>query len=229
LKRYVIGDIHGCLKTFRSLIENRIRPSKSDQIYLLGDYIDRGPDSSGVLDYIIDLQAQGYQIFPLRGNHEQDLIEAEAEYDSDTFRLFVVKVTKSHDLLDKDSLLKRKYHDFIQNLPFYYDLGNIILVHAGINFKVDDPFQDIISMLQLRNTTIPEDGSFTKTIVHGHQPTYFDEIVKAVSEKQQVLPIDNGCSFSKPHKVYDYKQLGKLCCLNLESFDLIWQENIEFV
>ena len=73
--RYVISDIHGCFITFKQLVEEVIKLNKSDQLCLLGDYVDRGPSTQAVLDYIIELIELGYNIFPLRGNHENDLLE----------------------------------------------------------------------------------------------------------------------------------------------------------
>ena len=52
-KRWIIPDIHGCAKTLKVLLENMLTVTKHDQLYFLGDYIDRGPDSKGVLDYLI--------------------------------------------------------------------------------------------------------------------------------------------------------------------------------
>ena len=74
-KRYVISDIHGCYNTFKRLVEEVIGLTKSDWLFLLGDYIDRGPSSKDVLDYILDLKESGYSLFPLRGNHEDDLLD----------------------------------------------------------------------------------------------------------------------------------------------------------
>lgn len=74
-KRYAISDIHGCYKTFQRLVEEGIRLTKFDQLFLLGDYVDRGPSSKAVLDYIIGLMEEEFNIFPLRGNHENDLLE----------------------------------------------------------------------------------------------------------------------------------------------------------
>ena len=77
-KRLVIPDIHGCSNTFKELIE-KVAPTKDDQLFFLGDYIDRGVDSSGVLKYLNELSEKGYQVFPIRGNHEQMLLDA-SEY-----------------------------------------------------------------------------------------------------------------------------------------------------
>ena len=58
-RSFVIGDIHGCAATLRRLVDEILRPAPEDRIYLLGDLIDRGPDSKGVLDFIFELRERG--------------------------------------------------------------------------------------------------------------------------------------------------------------------------
>lgn len=84
MRRFAISDIHGCLKTFQALLE-RIAFSKADILYLLCDYIDRGPDSRGLIDYIWKLKEAGYTMPCLRGNHEQMLLD-EVANPNDWFR-----------------------------------------------------------------------------------------------------------------------------------------------
>ena len=72
-------------KTLQALL-HQISFSKKDELYLLGDYIDRGPDSKGVIDYIWELQDLGYKIHCLRGNHEQMMLEA--LYDEENLRFW---------------------------------------------------------------------------------------------------------------------------------------------
>ena len=74
MSKYAISDIHGCIATFKTLLD-KIKFSKEDELYLLGDYIDRGPDSKGVIDHIWYLQKSGYQVHCLRGNHENMLLQ----------------------------------------------------------------------------------------------------------------------------------------------------------
>ena len=57
MRKIVISDIHGCLNSFKALLY-KIVYSKRDELYLLGDFIDRGPDSKGVIDYIWKLQIE---------------------------------------------------------------------------------------------------------------------------------------------------------------------------
>ena len=54
-RRFAIADVHGCLNTLRRMVEDILKLGEDDVLYLLGDYIDRGPDSKGVLDYLMQL------------------------------------------------------------------------------------------------------------------------------------------------------------------------------
>ena len=84
-RRFVATDLHGCLRTFRYLVEEELRLRPTDYLYLLGDYVNKGPDSGGVLDYLMQLQdywlssvlparqprarVAGYDIQPRRRRH----------------------------------------------------------------------------------------------------------------------------------------------------------------
>lgn len=60
MKRIIaIGDIHGCSKTFKTLLHKGLKIKKHDEIFCLGDFIDRGPDSKGVIDLILELRKKG--------------------------------------------------------------------------------------------------------------------------------------------------------------------------
>lgn len=224
--RYIIPDIHGCLKTLIALID-KINLSGSDSIYFLGDYIDRGTNSSGVLDYLIKLNNQFTNSFFLMGNHEFNLIETEKKYDKGTFNHFVSKINKSKDLLNKNYNIKKEYKHFIESeLKYFIELKDAFLVHAGFN-TLNKPFNDKISMLEIRAMQYDMQIYNNKYIIHGHQPTYINEIKNKINHKSKIIQLDNGCVYTKKHKIYDYTQLGHLCCLNLNTFELITQKNIE--
>jgi len=74
-KRWVIPDIHGYAQTLQALLD-QIRPSKTDHLIFLGDYIDRGPNSKGVIDIIRKLQNSGHKVTALLGNHEEFLLKS---------------------------------------------------------------------------------------------------------------------------------------------------------
>ena len=67
-----IGDIHGCLDALNALLD-AIQPTRDDTIVTVGDYVDRGPDSKGVLERLLQLE-QTTNLVPLMGNHEEMLI-----------------------------------------------------------------------------------------------------------------------------------------------------------
>lgn len=226
-RRLVVGDIHGCPKTLAALLEDKVKLRPSDMLFFVGDYIDRGPDSAGVIDYILALMEKHEAVFPLLGNHEKNILDAENEYDAATFAWFVQRKNKSHNLLTPDLKLKTKYRNFFRKLPYFYDTGTVLIVHAGFDFAASQPFSAYTAMLELRRVLPlpPEHG--WRRIVHGHQPTPIQQIQKAVQQRAAVIPLDNGCVYNKPHKVYDYKELGNLCCLNIDTFELYSQKNID--
>ena len=84
MRLVAVGDIHGHLDKLTDLI-GKVQPGPDDQLVFLGDYIDRGPDSKGVLDCLISLQEQHPQTVFLRGNHEQMMLDA--LYEADQGRL----------------------------------------------------------------------------------------------------------------------------------------------
>src|SRR5665647_1311876 len=71
MRTWVIPDVHGCLLTLRMLVEDLIELRKDDSLIFLGDIIDRGPSSKGVIDYIIKLKDGGINVKVLKGNHEE--------------------------------------------------------------------------------------------------------------------------------------------------------------
>jgi serine/threonine protein phosphatase 1 len=193
-----IGDIHGCITPFCELVEKKIRIRKGDRIVLLGDYIDRGYQSREVIDYIIDLQNQGYDIIPLMGNHESMLIESlESEQSmynwsmnggSETLFSFGIKSTNGLDV---------RYLQFFKNLQFYYIQDHFIFVHAGFNNEIADPFQDKSQMIWSRRESYSNPVFNGKIIVHGHTPVPFTLCREMVLSDCNVINIDTGCVYER--------------------------------
>jgi len=214
-RQLVIADIHGCLDTFEALLK-QIKLTQNDQLFLLGDYINKGKNSKGVLDLIIKLQENeeknGYQIFPLRGNHEQMLIE---EYEE-------INLKKD---LNNTFEFSELHYNFVSNLPCFYELDNFLLVHAGFNLKIENPFLDFESMIWKRDFTITKEEKenyfHNKTIIIGHNATFLNDILQDINSKSSSICLDNGCVYNK--KWF----LGNLLCLDLDSFKVFIQENIE--
>jgi serine/threonine protein phosphatase 1 len=75
----VVGDIHGCLRPFEALLE-AVAPKTDDKIILLGDCIDRGPDSAGVIERVLTL-CRTHSVTTIKGNHEQMMLDARESHD----------------------------------------------------------------------------------------------------------------------------------------------------
>jgi serine/threonine protein phosphatase 1 len=229
----VVADIHGCLNTFKAIVEKRIELTKEDQLFLLGDYINRGNNSAGVIEYIIDLIQQQYQLFPLRGNHEQMLLDA-WQYNQNVKGSgeqipLASRLMGAYDLLDESGELQEKYAQFLAQLPYYYELDKFYLVHAGFNFKAPTPFTDYSNMVWISDI---ENNPTTKTIIHGHKIKELYEIEHKVNKRDSIIALDNGCYYGlSPAKVKHYEALGEivgnLCGLNVDTFELIVQPNVD--
>ncbi len=215
-KRWVIGDIHGCHKTFLSLI-HKIQLSAEDQLFLLGDFINKGPSNLKVLEEILHFKGA---IFPLLGNHDKMFLDYFLEPTEG--KLETLKNLNASDLLYADALAQENIAKFYQSLPYYYVSGDVILVHAGFNFNVDDIYSDTEAMIMIREFRYDSAKVSGRTIVHGHYPTPLDQIKLAVAEKQKVIPLDNGC-------VYQGNLTGirNLLALELNEMKLVAQPNVD--
>lgn len=219
----IIGDIHGCSETFSKMLNEKLKVTKEDDIYLLGDYIDRGPNVKETIDIILDLKDNGYHIFALMGNHEQMLLnsiysveEFAAWYKNNgaamTLKSFGVKYPK---------MIEQKYLDFFYSLEYYFELDKFIIVHGGLNFEIDNPLEDIASMVWIREEHVDRKKTHGKRLITGHTPRPIEEIKKSLMRGKILL--DGGCVYYRK-----YKDMGNLVALELETMKLFVQRNIDF-
>lgn len=217
-----IADIHGCARTFRRLIFDVVRLKESDSLYLLGDMIDRGPDSKGVIGTILELQASGYDVNILRGNHEQMLLTYIQEpYYTNLARwlanggdttLASYGVSQAEDITE--------LIDYLDVLPIYLMTDNHIFVHAGLDFTLDDPLTGEEAMLWKRGGDFDETKLHGRVLVSGHTPVPLPEIRSSLGTSH--IRLDNGCVQGGP-----LPEMGNLVALELERGVLHVQENIE--
>jgi serine/threonine protein phosphatase 1 len=217
---FAIGDIHGCSKTFQKLLLDKIKIQKSDRIYCIGDYIDRGNDSKGVIDFILKLRKQGYRIHTLRGNHEQLMIDSIKS--EEKFKHWIKNggdsTLKSFGISSYDKM-KPVYRNFFRRTKYFIRSGNLIFVHAGLNFQIANPFADKQAMLWIRDFPLDKRKLGSSIIVHGHTPKSLDFILK--QQGKSAINIDGGC-------VYRHKEeFGNLIALNLKEWKLISTQNID--
>jgi serine/threonine protein phosphatase 1 len=164
-----IGDIHGCSAALESLL-NAIRPRPDDTIVTLGDYIDRGPDSRGVLERLIDLSHR-CNLVPILGNHDQMLLDVRSgKYP--IFWLLDIGGTTTLDSYgpgrDLD-LIPAEHYEFLEGCLDFYETGTHIFVHA--NYYADLSMQEQpVGMLRWESLRdgIPDLHYSGKTVIVGH-------------------------------------------------------------
>ena len=226
--RLVIPDIHGCVRTLQALLD-QVAPTMEDQLFFLGDYIDKGPDSAGVIDLLLDLKSKGYRLHFLRGNHEENFMVAFQDWadNLELFRKFVTRINKAGNLLDDHGLPIERYWRFMEATDYYIQLPEAILVHAGLRFDRPDPFEDRVALLELRRMQFQREKVGGRMLIHGHVPTALKTIEAAIESRGPIIPLDNGCVYADRHRVYDHTQMGHLLCLNLDTWELHRQPYID--
>ncbi|MCJ8288357.1 MAG: metallophosphoesterase [Flavobacteriales bacterium] len=216
---YAISDIHGEDFKFRKLLK-LLRLKKTDILYLLGDYIDRGSQSKEVLDTIFLLLESGFDIRCIRGNHEQMLLDALSDSDVSSEVAWLKNggdKTLSSFSTSEISRIPDQYVDFLKSLPYYLDYENYLLVHAGIDMTTIDPLSETQALLWLRDWSSVYDESWIngRTVIHGHTPMKASFLLSQENISNDVICIDNG-SFMK-----GAKEMGGLCAFNLETKGIV--------
>ena len=171
---YAIGDIHGSLDKLRSLLARceKHAAGAAMKLVLLGDYIDRGPDACGVVDFLMALQrARGDAVVPLMGNHEAMAL---AVIDGDAPARFWLVQGGAETLESYGAVsareLPRTHVDWWRALPLSYDDGRRFFVHAGVNPEVPLDAQDDNDLLWIREPFLSHRNDYGRLIVHGHTP-----------------------------------------------------------
>lgn len=216
---FAIGDIHGCKKTFQKLLVEKIQIQKEDAVYCIGDYIDRGEDSKGVIDMIIQLRDEGYHIYTLRGNHEQMMLDATGS--KKALKLWLDNGGKttleSFGIKSLDNL-PAQYLSFLNATEFYFQKDNYIFAHAGLNFKNENLFEDKEAMLWERNFYPQQPALNGRLLIHGHTPIPLTFILQ---QKGNCINIDGGCVYrNRPN-------FGNLVAINLPDKKFLIEENCE--
>ena len=212
---YAIGDIHGCAERLWALHEAiaddlAARPVEAPLLVHVGDYVDRGPDSAGVVRGLAaGDRLRGVPTVNLMGNHERTMLDAldgagasatdwmisggrealaswggDPDAPRDTWRAHVPEP----DLA------------FLRGLALRHQVGGYLFVHAGIRPGVSLSFQADQDLLTIRNSFLYSEQDFGVVVVHGHTPRMAPEI------RFNRIGIDTGAVFN-----------GKLTCAVLEG------------
>ena len=185
MKCYVIGDVHGCLSELAALVES-LPLQHGDTLVFLGDYIDRGPDSKGVIDYLLDLRGRGEQttVF-LRGNHEDMMLSfmGLSGHHGDSFLMnggvatlasygVAPPVTRpgAEDARRLLQAMPPRHVEFLVRLDPWYFFGDFLCVHAGINPRRSWEDQSGEELIWIRHEFIANPHPLPQTVLFGHTP-----------------------------------------------------------
>ncbi len=226
MRKIAIGDIHGCAQTFKKLVE-KIELGPQDELILLGDLIDRGPDSKGVLDEIMRLREKGHQVVLVQGNHEEMMLNAGIDFfvkdrwlNAGGRRTLASFGGKNSELSVVDSI----YYKLLAEGKDYYESQGYIFVHAGLNFGLEFPFEAVRDMRWIRDwhDEVNYNWLGERVIVHGHSPRTVDTIKEMHKElpQKQILDIDSGCCY------LDNNGMGVLTAYDTDADVLFFQKYV---
>jgi serine/threonine protein phosphatase 1 len=221
IRVYAIGDIHGRLDLLDRLLgmideDDKARGPARTELIFLGDLVDRGPDSVGVVERLMALR-ETRQVRFLMGNHEEVLLRA-AEGDLRALR-FLIRIGGRETLLsygiseaeyrglDFDELLALlqprvppSHIAFLSAFENWIELGDYLFVHAGLRPGVALEDQKTSDLCWIREDFLSHRESFGKMIVHGHS------ITEDIDERPNRIGIDTGAFAS-----------GRLTAIGLEG------------
>lgn len=188
---YAVGDVHGrvdLLDEMFRLIERDAQGSQAARkvIVMLGDYLDRGPDAQGVMERLLAGPPAGFHLVPLKGNHEQFLLDFLA--DPEVLELWLWnggRVTlASYGVEGYAEAARRALTDalppahlaFLEALPCRHVEGDYAFVHAGIQPGIALEDQSEFDLLWIRHPFLGSMADFGHVIVHGHSITPEPEV-----------------------------------------------------
>lgn len=214
---YAVGDVHGCVTLLDRLQQKILADAdaggaRDRVIVYLGDYIDRGPASAGVLDRLIERPLPGFRSVHLCGNHEDYLLRFLADpsvgpnwhFNGGDATLASYGLDPSRDWSELRSGLARalptRHRRFLEALALAHVEGDYAFVHAGIRPGLPLDRQQREDLLWIRGEFLRSELRHEKIVVHGHS------IVRAPELRANRIGIDTGAYMS-----------GRLTCLVLEG------------
>ena len=222
LRLYAVGDTHGHLTLARALfgkIEADLarNPPPRHRIVMLGDYCDRGPETRGLIDFLIE-QGNHHDMVYLLGNHDQRMLEFPdmADETGEAFLHFGGRETLASYGIDADAAtslraagkafgraLPSSHRRFLGDALLCHEEGDYFFCHAGVKPGIAFEAQQPADLLWIRHEFLQHQGDFGKVVVHGHTP--WDR----VDIQPNRINVDTGA--------YD---TGILSCVVLEGRDI---------
>jgi len=199
---YAIGDIHGEFDLLFDLYEKIMNHSKQydepHTIVCLGDYVDRGPESKGVIDFLMTNPFDDFNHIYLKGNHEDMMVKSlfgqadSVMYEHYHYNMYTARgifldnggeeTLKSFGINDPELLMNdvdsikdifTPYVGFFGSLKNYYDTDKYIFVHGGIEPGIDLDKQNPNIMFWIRGKFLSSDFDHGRLVIHGHTPTTY--------------------------------------------------------
>ncbi|MEM9586276.1 MAG: metallophosphoesterase family protein [Planctomycetota bacterium] len=168
MRQFAIGDIHGCAKALRALLES-IDPQPEDEFVFLGDYIDRGPNSRDVIEQLIQLQ-QLSKVVALRGNHEIMMLGVVLGGLDPKLWLASGGVATLSSYGGSLRKLPASHLEFFQSLLPYHETDSQIFVHASYRHDRDMVDQDESDLYWTHLMAPPPPHVSGKRVYVGHTP-----------------------------------------------------------
>ena len=221
---YAIGDIHGRLDLLLRLHEliaadaARSRAQRRVLVYI-GDYIDRGPDSAGVIDLLLDRPLPGFEIVHLLGNHEDTLLQFPDDITVgpswltyggvQTLVSYLIDVSPGSRGDERElrrlqgevrRRIPRRHVEFMRNLSLTHVEGDYLFVHAGIRPGIPLERQERDDLLWIRDEFLKSSEDHGRIVVHGHT------ISEAPDQQPNRIGIDTGAFHT-----------GRLTCVALDG------------
>jgi len=207
-RAYAVGDIHGRLDLLDDLLDRigldmRRNPAKKTYVIFLGDLIDRGPDSAGVVERLRTLQMAGGRLIFLGGNHEEVLLRI-LKGDKDILASWLkfggAQCAESYGIapdrlqnMDEEAAIRllqshipSAHRAFLENFADTFSFGDYLFVHAGIRPGVALEEQDRMDLRWIRDPFLSDTKEHGCIVVHGHT------IVDEVDVRSNRIAIDTG-------------------------------------
>ena len=187
---YAIGDVHGCLDQLRALEQKIVADSAGipgrKLLVMLGDYIDRGPNSAGVIDHLLARPPETFERICLMGNHEvmgaafldrphprSDWLAFGGSQTLQSYGLAAMALegkrpARLRQLLDAH--IPNDHRDFLRSLPWTLSLPGWLFVHAGLKPGIPLEDQHPDDLFWIRDEFFGSPGLPQQRIVHGHTP-----------------------------------------------------------
>jgi serine/threonine protein phosphatase 1 len=196
---YAIGDVHGCRAHLAGLLDRigqdsaRKGAAEISLVYL-GDYIDRGPQSSEVIELVLRVPIWADHVVRLKGNHEEMLerfladpgygsawrqfggLATLASYGVDT-RAIQLGREYERAARDLERAMPATHHNFVSSLPYAHTIGDYFFCHAGVRPGVALEEQRNSDLCWIRYEFLSSAEDFGRVVVHGHSPVESPEVL----------------------------------------------------